>query len=525
MSNNDIKDIIKKEYVKCATDPVHFFRKYCYISHPTKGRVLFHLYPFQEEVLHAFRTHDYNIVNKSRQLGISTLCAGYALWLMLFHKDKAILCIATKQITAQNMVEKVQFMYNNLPTWLKGNKKPVSQNKTSLKLHNGSFIQATSAASDAGRSFAVSWLIIDEAAFIEGIDRIYTAIIPTLATGGGCVALSSPNGVGNWFHKTWEKAEIGKNDYNPIRLPWNVHPDRNKKWEEDERRNMSLREFAQEYDCDFLGSGITVVDNESMGYYEQSYIEEPVERRFLGGDFWIWKYVDYNTNYIISADVARGDGSDYSAFHVIDINTCEQVAEFQSQIGTRDYGNMLVSVATEYNNALLVVENANIGWDVVNTVIERQYSNLYYSPRSYGDMSVDKYLNMMEKEQTIPGFTTSTKTRPIIISKMEAYLREKTFTFHSKRLMSELRTFIWLNGKPQAQSGYNDDLVMSLAMGLFIRDTAMRFQTQGNDLTRATLSAFNKTGGAIYGGGNFIQDPYKINMGGKGDEDIRWLLS
>jgi phage FluMu gp28-like protein len=125
---------------------------------------------------------------------------------MLFQKDKTVLCIATKQETAKGMVEKVQFMYNNLPSWLKGNQKPVSDNKLSLKLANNSQIVATSAASDAGRSYAVSLLLVDEAAFIEGIDKIYTSIKPTIATGGGIIALSSPNGVGNWFNKMYAEA-------------------------------------------------------------------------------------------------------------------------------------------------------------------------------------------------------------------------------------------------------------------------------------------------------------------------------
>jgi hypothetical protein len=150
------------------------------------------------------------------------------------------------------------------------------------------------------------------------------------------------------------------------------------------------------------------------------------------------------------------------------------VAEYKSQVDTRTFGNMLVSVATEYNNALLVVENANIGWDVVNTVIEKGYEKMYYSPRAYGDMSMDKWLSKMEQEQTVPGFTTSAKTRPLVISKMESYIREKAFVFHSKRLLEELRVFIWMNGKAQSQNGYNDDLVMALGMGLFTRDTAMK---------------------------------------------------
>lgn len=527
MSNQEqIKEIIKKEYISCASDPVHFFKKYCYINHPVKGRVLFRLYPFQEKTLEAFRNNRFSIINKSRQLGISTLVAGYALWLMLFNKDKTVLCIATKQETAKGMVEKVQFMYNNLPSWLKGNQKPVSDNKLSLKLANNSQIVATSASSDAGRSYAVSLLLIDEAAFIEGIDKIYTSIKPTIATGGGIVALSSPNGVGNWFHRTYVDAQLGKNDFLPIELKWNLHPDRDEKWYETEKANMSPREFAQEYECDFLGSGNSVVEPEILSFYEQTYIQDPVERRFMGGDYWIWQYPDYSKQYIVCADVARGDSSDFSAFHVINATDCEQVAEYKSQIDTRTYGNMLVSVAAEYNNALLVVENANVGWDVVSTIIEKGYQNLYYSPRTYGEINIDKWLSKYDNEQTVPGFTTSTKTRPLVISKMESYIREKSLIIRSKRLLEELRVFIWQNGKAQAQNSYNDDLVMSLGMGLFIRDTAMKFFQYGNEISKVSLGGISKTGGVftnLPSLPNGTLDPYKIDTG-YGVEDISWLI-
>jgi len=520
----DIKEIIKQEYIKCAMDPVHFFRKYCYITHPVKGRVLFHLYPFQETTLNDFRQHRFSIVNKSRQLGISTLVAGYALWTMLFNKDKTVLCIATKQETAKGMVEKVQFMYNNLPSWLRGSQKPISDNKLSLKLANNSQIVATSAASDAGRSYAVSLLLIDEAAFIEGIDKIYTSIKPTIATGGGIIALSSPNGIGNWFHKTYTDAQIGKNDFWPIELKWDLHPDRDEQWEITERANMSPREFAQEYDCDFLGSGNSVVENDILSFYEQTYIQDPVERRFMGGDFWIWNYPDYSRSYIISADVARGDGSDYSAFHVIDIESCEQVAEYKSQIGTREYGNMLVAVASEYNNAMIVPENANVGWDVINTIIDKGYPNLYYSPRAYGEMHMDKWMAKMGNDQTVPGFTTSVKTRPLVISKMEAYIRDRHFIFHSKRLLEELRVFVWMNGKAQAQNGYNDDLVMAAGIGLFTRDTGIKFAQQGMDMTRKSIDLIsNATQGYRPTLPSGQPNPYQIDTP-YGPEDITWIL-
>ena len=136
---SEIKKVIRQEYIKCAQDPVHFMRKYCYIQHPQRGRIQFNLFPFQEKVLTLFRDNPYSIVLKSRQLGLSTLSAGYSLWMMLFNKDRNILCIATKQETAKNMVTKVKFMYENLPSWLKVD--AAENNKLNLRLVNGSQIK------------------------------------------------------------------------------------------------------------------------------------------------------------------------------------------------------------------------------------------------------------------------------------------------------------------------------------------------------------------------------------------------
>ena len=220
----NIKTLIKEEYINCARDPVYFMRKYVYIQNPTKGRILFHLYPFQEKVLNQFNKNQYNIVLKSRQLGISTLVAGYSLWLILFQKDRNILALATTQGTAKNLITKIRFAYDNLPVWLKV--KTVENNKLSIRLANGSQAKAVSSNSDSARSEAVSLLVIDEAAFIENIDETFASAQQTLATGGKCIALSTPNGVGNWFHQTWVKAEEKDNSFVPIKLPWRLHPER-----------------------------------------------------------------------------------------------------------------------------------------------------------------------------------------------------------------------------------------------------------------------------------------------------------
>jgi phage terminase large subunit-like protein len=156
----NLKEVIKEEYIKCIQSPTYFIKKYCYIQHPTRGRIPFVLYPFQEKVIQLWVENNYNIVLKSRQLGISTLAAAYAFWLILFHKDKNVLCIATKQETAKNMVTKLKFMFDNIPNWLKI--PVIEDNKLTLKLSNGSQIKAVSAAGDSGRSEAVSLLLIDE---------------------------------------------------------------------------------------------------------------------------------------------------------------------------------------------------------------------------------------------------------------------------------------------------------------------------------------------------------------------------
>ena len=520
----DIKKIIAQEYIKCAKDPAYFMRKYCYIQHPTRGRILFNLYPFQDKVLHLFRDHQYLITLKSRQLGISTLAAGYSLWLMLFHKDKNVLALATTQATARNLVSKTMFMYDQLPKWLR--LPAVEKNKLSLRLKNGSKITAKSSNADAARSEAVSLLLIDEAAFIDNIQETFTAAQQTLATGGQCMALSTPNGIGNWFHQTWEKAESGENSFLPIKLPWTVHPERNQEWRIQQDADLGPRMAGQECDCDFLASGDTVFEPDDMLFYEQTYIKEPLEKRGVDGNLWIWEGVDYTKSYMVVADVARGDSADYSAFHIFDIENCVQVGEYKGKLSPKDYGNVLVGIASEYNDALLVVENANIGWATIEQILERQYNNLYYSSTSQME-TVESYMSKYERDKLVPGFTMSARTRPLVIAKMIEYIREKGVTIQSKRLLGEMRVFVWKNGKPQAQDRYNDDLIMAFGTALYVRDTALRLRQQGMDLARAQLSSFSnlnsKNQAVIKTVGNKPENPYLIKTPG-GQEDITWLL-
>lgn len=522
-SQQDIKKIVTQEYAKCMLDPAYFMKKYCYIQHPTRGRIMFHLYPFQEKVLHLYRDNQNSITLKSRQLGISTLVAAYALWLMLFHKDKNVLALATTQSTARNLVSKTKFMYENLPKWLRI--RSLEDNKLSLRLANGSRIKAASSNSDAARSEAVSLLIIDEAAFIDNIEETFASAQQTLATGGQCITLSTPNGVGNWFHQTWIKAEARENTFLPVKLPWSVHPERNQSWRDQQDADLGPRMAGQECDTDFLSSGDTVFLPEDMAFYETTSIIDPVERRGVDGNLWVWENPDYSKSYMVVADVARGDSTDYSAFHILEVEDARQVAEYKGKISPRDFGNILVGIAAEYNDALLVVENANIGWATIEQILAREYRNLYYSSKSEQE-TVESYMAKFENDRLVPGFTTSMRTRPLIVAKMMEYVRDRSVTILSKRLLEEMRVFVWKNGKAQAQSNYNDDLIMAFAIGMYVRDTALRLRQQGMDLTRAQLSSFvnlNNRTPHVYTQSSRTHNPFEIQTG-QGVEDISWIL-
>ena len=196
MSQQLTKQEILKEIVKSGKDPAYFLNNYARISHPMHGLIPFRTYNFQSDLLVDFNDYRFNIVLKARQLGISTITAGYVAWMMMFHRDKNILVVATKFTTAANLVKKVKAIIKYLPEWMQIANIEID-NRTSFELNNGSQIKASSTSADAGRSEALSLLVIDEAAHVEGLEELWTGLYPTLSTGGRCIALSTPNGVGN----------------------------------------------------------------------------------------------------------------------------------------------------------------------------------------------------------------------------------------------------------------------------------------------------------------------------------------
>jgi len=469
MGNALTKQEILKEIVKAGKDPTYFTMNYGRISHPQRGTIPFKAYDYQQDLLKDFNDYRFNIILKARQLGISTITAAYISWLMLFHRDKNILVVATKQQTATNLVKKVKSLIKNLPEWMQIASITVD-NRTSFELSNGSQIKGSSTSGDAGRSEALSLLVIDEAAHVEKLGELWTALYPTLSTGGRCIALSTPNGVGNWFHQNCVESEAGTNDFYMTTLLWDAHPDRNKAWFEKETRNMSKRQIAQELECNFNVSGETVIHPDDIQWYLDR-TEAPEYRTGFDRNYWIWKKHSPDKPYLIAADVARGDGKDNSAFHVIDLESMEVVAEYVGKPTPDDFADILFNVCGEYGNPMLVIENNNIGFAVLKKLLDKGYSNIYHSRK--GDHQYVDPLSAQWQSNVLPGFTTSSKTRPLIVAKMEEFMRNKLIKINSNRLISEMKTFIWHAGRPQAMRSYNDDLVMSFAIGCWVRDTVI----------------------------------------------------
>jgi hypothetical protein len=525
MTENKLVELIKSEYKKCALDPKYFLNKYAFIQHPIRGRIPFTLYDYQKNVLNDLEEYTNTIILKGRQIGISTVVAGECLHMMTFNKDKNILVIATKKDVAKNLVAKVKYMHDSLPSWLKAT--CTTNNKLSLEFSNGSQIKAVAATDDAGRSEALSLLVIDEAAFIDNAQTIWEAASSTLSTGGKAIILSTPNGMGNFFHRMWQASEAKENDFHHVLLDWRVHPDRDQAWRDRQTELLGEMGSSQEHDASFIFSGNTVVHPETIQFYKKTYMQEPIAYRGFDSNLWIWEYPRNDATYVLAADVARGDGTDFSGFHVIDVEQSAQVAEYKGKISTKDFGNLMVAVATEYNDALIIPDNSNIGWDAIQRVIDRGYPNLFYMSKDLKYVDTEQQLDMdvnADERRMIPGFTISQRTRPLIIAKLESYMRENSVIIRSSRFLSELETFIWKNGRAEALEMYNDDLTIAMCIGLWVRDTALRLRAEGIELNKALINRISKlTPDPIIQPKQGL-DPFLMPMPGGQDENLRWLL-
>lgn len=470
-----------KEILKCGKDPVYFMRNYARIQHPVRGLIPFETYPFQDDCVRSFEKHRFNIILKSRQLGLSTVTAAYAVWYAIFKKDKNILVIATKLPTAMNFIKKVKTILDGLPKWLVLTK--YEPTKQSIPFANGSCITAIPTSPDAGRSEALSLLIVDEAAFIRDFEDIWTGLYPTISTGGSAIIISTPNGVGGTYYKLWTDATSQQNDFNTINLPWWVHPEHDQSWFDKESKGFSKKRISQEFLCDFISSGDTFLQPTEMDYLREM-IDAPIRKEGPAHGVWIWVDPKPDQRYVISADVSRGDSSDFSAFHVINVDTCEVVAEYMGKIPPDKLADLLAEYGKQYNTALICPERNTFGYFTCVKLRDMPYKRLYYR-----NGTGDPFEFVQNDPEAVPGFETQGNTRPQILAKLEEVIRNKVVKIYSQRFYDQMQSFVWSGSKAQASKDSHDDLVLCLAIGTWLTHGGTSAGDQNTDIAMAMLKA------------------------------------
>lgn len=453
------------EIIKCGKDATYFMNKYLKIQHPLRGLIPFKTFDFQDDCVEDFNDHRFNIILKSRQLGLSTLVAAYAVWQACFYKEKNILIIATKLAVAQNFIRKVKTYIKSMPNWLLV-PTIIANNKQQVEFSNGSQIKAVPTSEDAGRSEALSLLIVDEAAFVRNFDELWMGLYPTLSTGGRAILLSTPNGVGGQYHEIYTKSVRKENEFNAIKLMWDVHPERDDDWFEKETKNMSKKQVSQELLCDFASSGDTFLGNDVLDKL-RILTKEPIEKSGPNNNVWYWEYPLEGVNYTLSADIARGDSGDYSTFHVINTRDMSVASEFKGKMPPDQFAVLVYDIAKRFNNAMICPENNAYGYTMLVKLSDLKYKNIYFAKER------EKYEYLYGSENNIgkAGFTTSKESRDKILANLEESLRNGRIKTYSHRLFSELKTFIWNGRKITAMRGYNDDLIMSMAIGLWLSES------------------------------------------------------
>ena len=523
----NLKQVAIEEFAKCKASPEYFILKYVWIQMNELGRGKFEMFPFQKKLLHLIHTRDRIVILKSRQLGITTLCSAYALWLFMFKPDSSTLCLAHTTNIAKAMIDKFKFAYKEIPNWMidMANANTTEANQKKVVAANGAKIEALSGSRDAPRSKTATFLVFDELAFVEEDEETYASAQQTLATGGKCVALSTPNGADGKFYELFTKAELDENQYVPVRLPWQVHPQHDQSWRDAQDEELGKRLAMQECDTEFLTSGNTYFEPEDLDFYKEQ-LEEPILKREKDESFWVWKFPEDVGNCAVIVDTSRGDGNDFSTVQVIDLVTGNQIAEYKGDKNPKDLATFAVMVSIEYNYALLIVENTGIGNTTCSYVTDSGYKNIYKSLK--GDTgSVSQYLyKYQDEDKMTPGFTTSTTTRPNLLNALRQMVMERSMRIPSKRAYLEMRTFIWKGSKPTAKNGCNDDLLIPLAIGAYLRDTALTYASQGLDMQRACLNNIQSTNMKLsYSNRKPTTQPYMMQNPVTGEmEDYSWVM-
>ena len=443
-----------KEYIRCSKDPVYFCKKYLKVISLDEGLVPFNLYPYQEKMFDHFNNNRFSIVLACRQSGKSISSVGYLIWFACFHSEKTIAILANKGATAREMLSRVTLMLENLPFFLQPGCKAL--NKGSIEFSNNSRIIAAATSGSSIRGMSVNLLFLDEFAFVERANEFYTSTYPVISAGKDTkvIITSTANGIGNTFHKIWEGAVQKVNEFVPFTVNWNDVPGRDEEWKRQTIANTSQLQFDQEFGNTFFGTGDTLINAETL----LSFRAKPPQQALEGADLLVYDTPQKGHEYVMTVDVSKGRGQDYSTFNVIDISMrpFKQVAVYRNNtISPILFPNIIYKYAKLWNEAYVVIESNDQG----TLVCQGLYQDLEYE---------NIHMESAVKADRI-GIEMNRKVKRLGCSAIKDILEENKLDIVDENTILEISTFVSKGQSYEASDGNHDDLMMNLVMfGYFV---------------------------------------------------------
>ena len=450
-----------EEYIKCKEDPVYFTKNYVQIVSLDEGLVPFKMWDFQEELIRKFHNNRFNIAKLPRQTGKSTTVVSYLLHYILFNDNVNIGILANKASTARDLLARLATAYENLPKWIQQG--VVVWNKGNIELENGSKILAASTSASAVRGMSFNIIFLDEFAFVPNhiADSFFASVYPTITSGKSTkvIIISTPQGM-NHFYKMWMDAVNGRNGYTYHEVHWSQVPGRDAEWKEQTIKNTSQRQFTQEFECEFLGSVDTLI---SAAKLKALVFEEPITRN-KGLD--VYEKPKEKAEYLMTVDVSRGIGGDYSAFIVYDITTVPYriVAKYRNnEIKPMLFPSVINDVARGYNNAWVLCEVNDIGDQVASILnFDLEYPNvLMCAMRGRAGQIVGQGFS---GNKTQLGVKMSVTVKKVGCANLKQIVEDDKLIFNDYDIINELTTFIQKKQSFEADEGFHDDLVMCMVI-------------------------------------------------------------
>jgi hypothetical protein len=524
-----------KEYARILKDTPYALKTYLQTYDNTQKKyVPLELFPDQIELINDYDTYNENITRKYRQAGVSTVTAAWLskkIQVASPTEPERILIIANKRDTAIEMANKIRGFLDQWPEWINVGFSPDKNSESRFRMNNGSEVKAVATSTDALRGFTPTVLVFDEAAYIEAGEDFWAACMASLSTGGKVILISTPNGYDPIYYGVYEQSLRGMNDFKITDLRWFKDPRyaSDLKWlkvdeithymlnrdqyndeeitlEEGWENYVELmengykpystwfenmakkfkydkRKIAQELECDFLGSGDGVIPNDIQEKIRKNMIKEPIEK-YMQGTLWVWKEPIENHRYIMGVDVSRGDSADASSICIIDFDEREQVLEYIGKIPPDDLASVVYKWATLYSCFVVTDITGGMGIATSRKLQEMNYKDQYVD--GVNSMNIWEYNK--KAQDKIPGISFNNK-RTQIVAAFEEQLRHG-FIVRSARLLNELNTFVYVNGRPDHMKGAHDDAIMSMAMAMYVGDVCFTQLRRNEDANKAMLDSW-----------------------------------